>query len=192
MVDNIFKTVLNNNKNADFLECSYSSIFSETYKCEDIYNYWTDDTVRFETEGNPNDYVQIHVKNFYIIPSSYTIQTINLEADHSHLKSWILSASNNGQTWLEIDKQENVNELNGYLLKHTFPIKDYGIPFSYFRITVIKSCSSTHINRLSLHQIDFSGLIRNLLFCSFTFNKNRILFNPKFFKVALLICLICS
>ena len=190
MIYNILRTIINkNHKNANFIECSYSTKISDTRKCEDIYNYWDAITNRFETLGEVNDYVQIHIKNFYIIPSNYMIQTINLGSGHSHLRSWTLSASINGEVWLELDKQEEVSDLNSYLAIKHFPLKEYQIPFSYFRITIIESWDPTNINRLSLTHLDFNGSITNTINCFFTSDFNKIKQNLNFIKMSTFICL---
>ena len=81
MLYNILQHLINlNGGKTDFLECTQSSVLSGD-KCENIYSYGTDG--KFETQGISNDYVQIHIMNYYILPFSYRIRSFYLRV-YSH------------------------------------------------------------------------------------------------------------
>ena len=160
MVKNILETLINRYKNNNFLDCSSSPPFN-SYVCSTIYKYGSG--IRFETNGSePGEYVQIHIKNFFIIPNQYRIKSFEMQSGHTHLKSWVLSGSNDNQNWLQIHFKENEDQLNHKYAEKYYPIEDENAlhtPFSYFRLTVIQSWSSRTPFRLSLSEIDFSGRI---------------------------------
>jgi hypothetical protein len=60
-----------------------------------------------------------------IVPTHDTICTIQF-VDSGDLKSWLVETSANGENWLEVAREENNKELNGYLFTATFPVAGGG------------------------------------------------------------------
>ena len=159
MVRNILKTMIfRNHKNYDFLQCNSSSKLINESDCSILFDYWNGEG--FQTQGVENDWIDIHITTFEIIPNSYKIFSFGTSANLSHMKTWNLSASNNGEEWDIIDKQENVTELNNPNAVKVFPLHYISRSYSYFRITLIESWDGTTTEvsrRLSIKHIDFNG-----------------------------------
>ena len=193
MIRNILKSaIIRNHRKDDFLNCSSSAPLYNHSDCSNLYDYWN--VVRFETKGNGNDWVQIHIKTFEILPNSYTIYSFNNAPNHSHMRTWNLSASENGENWDIIDTQEDVEELNNKDAIKTFPLHNVLQSYSYFRITLIQSWddrSNEARHRLSIRNIDFSGGTFPAITHMFD-NQILTLMNKKALLMSIFIALIIS
>ncbi|OHT04313.1 hypothetical protein TRFO_28198 [Tritrichomonas foetus] len=70
--------------------------------------------------NTPNSWVQFDFGNKQICITHYTIKTYPCGRGYSHLKSWVIEGSTNGQNWSEIDRRDDNNELNGKSKVATF------------------------------------------------------------------------
>jgi hypothetical protein len=53
------------------------------------------------------------------VPTDYTMRSIGYGPGNSHLKSWLIETSGDGENWQEVAREENNKQLNGsFLLAH--------------------------------------------------------------------------
>ena len=83
--------------------------------------------------------------------NGYSIQSGNYISGWSHMKNWVIEVSENGVTWVEIDRRENNDDLNGFKFQHYFSVSDY--QSSAYRYLRIKCVGPTHHNE---SRYDFS------------------------------------
>ncbi|OHT11163.1 hypothetical protein TRFO_01064 [Tritrichomonas foetus] len=55
-----------------------------------------------------------------------------MSQSYSHLKSWVLEASNDGDNWEEVDRQINIQSLNGLKYHDAFDITSLPDKFVQF------------------------------------------------------------
>jgi hypothetical protein len=61
-----------------------------------------------------NNWICYNFKERWIVPTHYIIRTFNGDPGESHLKSWLVETSADGEGWLEVDHKEDNNQLNGW------------------------------------------------------------------------------
>lgn len=114
----------------------------------------------YETNGNsPGEWIQVKIKNLYVMPTSYRVKTFYCSQGASHMKEWKLLASNNNITWTRLDIKDN-STLNGANKEATFYFRPIKKAFSIFRIVLFKSFHSNYPYRISLSEFDVNGVIR--------------------------------
>ena len=131
-----------------------SSIYSESYKAENIVEQ---NNNIFGTKSEPNSWIQFDFKEKKVLLDHYTLKTMNWNVNSGHLKSWILEVSNDGKNYIEIDRHENCDLLNGCLKTATFKVS-CSTPQQFVRLTQIGP-SWCFLNCLFLNQIEFSGFL---------------------------------
>ena len=107
----------------------------------------------------PNSWLEIDFKKQKVKINGYSIKTMDSEPnENDHLKNWVIEGSKDKNTWIEIDKQENNNYLNGPNYEHYFEISKTNEEFQYIRI---RSIGKNHYNRnyLDFSRIEFYGEI---------------------------------
>ena len=77
-----------------------------------------------------------------VIPTSYSVKSRNDPHGSHHLKSWLTEVSNDGYSWIEIDRQENNDDLNGPLLIANFKIAH--VPSESFRFFRLRQIGPNH------------------------------------------------
>ena len=90
-----------------------------------------------------------------VIPTSYSVRSISAGSGGCHLKSWVIEVSKDGKenSWREIDRRDNNNELNASRVTVNFKISR--VPNESFRFIRLKQtgpehCGSTHAHLSSL------------------------------------------
>jgi hypothetical protein len=81
------------------------------------------------TEAIPytkNNWVCYDFKERRIVPTHYTIRTFECGSGCSHLKSWVLETSLDGESWREVSREEDNNQLNGEYFTGTFAVAGGG------------------------------------------------------------------
>ena len=122
---------------------------------ENIVEQATDKFIR--TKNIAGSWIQFDFKKRKVFLDGYTLQTVERDSNHEHLRSWVLEVSNDGQNYTEIDRQEDSNLLNGPLQRATFKVSS-SIPQRFVRLTQT-SQNWYNDNELWLNQIDFSGIL---------------------------------
>jgi hypothetical protein len=83
-------------------------------------------TCRQEGEDIPhtkNNWLCCDFKERRIVPTHYTIRTNSgMGAGGSHLKSWVVETSTDGESWREVDRKEDNEKLNGESFTVTFAV----------------------------------------------------------------------
>jgi hypothetical protein len=73
-----------------------------------------------------NNWICYNFKERMIAPTHYTIRTNNRGPGGPHMKSWLVETSEDGESWREVDREENSNQLNGPFFTGTFAIAGGG------------------------------------------------------------------
>jgi hypothetical protein len=69
-----------------------------------------------------NNWICYDFKDRQIVPTHYAIRSSPQDPNNSHLKSWLVEVSVNGENWKEIDHRENNAELNEPLKTKVFEV----------------------------------------------------------------------
>jgi hypothetical protein len=73
-----------------------------------------------------NNWICYNFKERRIAPTHYTIRTNAAGLHCSHLKSWLVETSVDGESWREVAREENNKQLNGNCLAGTFAVAGAG------------------------------------------------------------------
>jgi hypothetical protein len=75
-----------------------------------------------EIPHQKNNWICYDFKEKRVVPSHYSIRSIDAEQGDAHLKSWLVEMSLDGENWKQIDFRENNTELNGKSIMKTFAV----------------------------------------------------------------------
>lgn len=102
------------------------SVLSSSYCFASILNHLKTDF--WASLNIQNSYIQLRLNNFAVAITGYSLQTYDLDKDLNHLREWSIQGSLDGEKWVEIDRREPCNDLNGPLL------------YKYYQCQVIRPC----------------------------------------------------
>lgn len=113
------------------------------------------------SSGKKNQYIQLDFKKRKVALTQYSLRTGPFPLNINHLKSWTLSASNDGTNFVDLDVQKDSKALNKYLSefiseKINLPDKD---GYRYYRITQTGKNWSGKL-RFGLNHIEFFGTVK--------------------------------
>ena len=157
--EHIFKHLSENYQRnlQNILNVTSSSVLNDDCKVAEIVESNQKNESDFETKDEMNSWIAIDFKDRKVLFDHYTLTTIDCPQNFAHLKSWLLEVSNDGKNYMEIDRHENTNILNGPRNKQTFKVS-CSTPQRFVRLRQIgpnwRGC-----NKLVLNQIEFSGLL---------------------------------
>jgi hypothetical protein len=69
-----------------------------------------------------NNWICYNFKERRIVPTHYTIRTNSGAPGGSHLKTWLVETSADGESWREVAREENNRRLNGRWFTATFAV----------------------------------------------------------------------
>jgi hypothetical protein len=69
-----------------------------------------------------NNWICYDFEERRIVPSYYTIRTWHGDPGASHMKSWLIETSTDGENWQEVAREEDNKQLNGRSFSATFPV----------------------------------------------------------------------
>lgn len=122
----IFNYLQNQTKNKieDEITITSSTIFSnnERYHPRNVTVY-NDKGQYFESANGQNNWICFEFKNHFVIPTDYSIRSVNISTDN-HPKSWAIECSCDGGSWEVVDEITDCSYLNGPFQFHTFKIKN--------------------------------------------------------------------
>lgn len=106
----------------------------------------------------PNSWVMIDFGSLRIKPNAYSIRTGHFPpCAVEHIKSWVLEGSVDAQSWNELDRQKNTQDLNGDFKYKTYQCKQLE-PYRYIRLRQItKNQHKSHF--LFLNNIELFGTL---------------------------------
>ena len=110
---------------------------------------------RFYSKNSPNQSLIFDFKNMRITPTAYSIRTQGCGINCCHIKSWVCELSEDGENWIEVDRQENSSALNGSFFIGTFPV-DTSFKCRYARIRQTES-NWYKDDRMILCGVEFYG-----------------------------------
>jgi hypothetical protein len=73
-----------------------------------------------------NNWICYDFKERRIVPTHYTIRTHGNNPGGSHLKSWLVETSTDGESWQEVAHEEDNKQLNGTYFTATFAVAGGG------------------------------------------------------------------
>jgi hypothetical protein len=79
-----------------------------------------------EVPHTRNNWICYDFKERRIVPTHYTIRTNWQGPGKSHLKSWLIETSADGENWREVAREENNEQLNGHFYTATFAVAGGG------------------------------------------------------------------
>ena len=111
----------------------------------------------FVSKDVPNSWIQFDFNDKKVLLDSYTLKSRDYGKNGSHLKSWILEVSNDGQNFTEIDRHTDCDLLNGFLKTATFNVS-YSTPQRFVRLKQIDR-NWAGFWQIVINQIEFSGFL---------------------------------
>lgn len=90
--------------------------------------------------------------------SDYTIRTNSSKAENSHLKSWKIRGSNDGQTWNELDYRFNDDSLNSTFAMKKFHVKSNDETYQYLQL-ITDEADWDGIYQIYITNIEFYGTL---------------------------------
>jgi hypothetical protein len=124
--------------------------------CWDVVNY--DSNHYWYTTDSPNSWIQFDLKEWVVSLTHYSLKSDG--NGRNHLLQWALSGSEDGKTWVILDR-EQTNDLNGNYVTKTFSCngeRSCGNFYRYIRLQQTGKNSSGN-DRLMLANIEFFGLM---------------------------------
>jgi hypothetical protein len=113
----------------------------------------------FYTVDEPNSWICYDFKEISIDLSHYSIRS-RFDCDDNHLRSWILEGSNEGSSWVDIDRREHDCSLKGQGTIATFSISEGSRnDFRMFRLRQTGKDSSG-CDYLCLSAVEFFGYLK--------------------------------
>jgi hypothetical protein len=82
---------------------------------------------RYKEEDIPhtrNNWICYNFKERRIVPTHYTIRTNWQDRGGPHLKSWLVETSVDGESWREVAREKDNEQLNDMFFTATFPVAD--------------------------------------------------------------------
>ena len=118
---------------------------------EDWNDYWYS-----KEESYP--WLCVDFKDMSFKPTNYTLRTFNCGPGYSHIKTWVLEGSNDGNNWTLLDSQTNCNLMNN---KRATIVFNCNSDTSYHKLR-IKMTGRNHHNGtyMCLSGIDFFGTLK--------------------------------
>ena len=125
---------------------------------ENAVDVWTDSY--FASSNEPNSWICYDFKDRRVIPTSYSVRSY-WNASGDHLKSWVVEVSNDGteNSWKEIDRRDNNNDLNGKHVTANFKISR--VPNESFRFFRLRQTAKNHQDRyyLAMTSLEIFGTL---------------------------------
>jgi hypothetical protein len=112
----------------------------------------------FCSDRSSNSWLCYDFKGMAIKPTQYTIRSYyNWGTGDWHPKNWVIEGSRDGSTWIELDRRENNNDLNGPNIHRTFSVS----PSSGVRIIRLRQIGLNHAssNHIALSTFEVFGLL---------------------------------
>jgi hypothetical protein len=76
----------------------------------------------FHSANEANQSISFDFRNLTITPTHYSLRMNSPGPNHYHLKNWVLEGSPDGNSWIELDRRENNNDLNSSYALKTFSV----------------------------------------------------------------------
>jgi hypothetical protein len=76
----------------------------------------------FQSPNEANQSISFDFRNLTITPTHYSLRMYSPEPNSYHLKNWVLEGSPDGNSWIELDRCENNNDLNSSYALKTFSV----------------------------------------------------------------------
>ena len=113
----------------------------------------------FQSVDEPNQSVTIDFKDMRVGPTGYSIRTCNDGPGAGHPRSWVVEASNDGFNWVEIDRKDNCDDLNGKLITATFSTKCDGV-YRMIRFRLTGPSHNGH-NYIIMRAFELFGMLQS-------------------------------
>jgi hypothetical protein len=122
-------------------------------------SYWSDyRSLREYIPHTRNNWICYDFKERRIVPTHYTIRTHDGGPGWSHLKSWLVETSADGESWREVSREENTEQLTGPNFTGTFAVAGGGECRFIRLVNIGRNHYGYDILRISAWEI-FGGLV---------------------------------
>lgn len=125
---------VSNGKIDNLMNFTSSSVENDYYCPKNVslfgskYNY-------FHSKDLENSWICLDFKDHKVCPTDYEIRSYSYNANDQHPKSWVIEVSNDLETWIKIDEENDCSYLNGRSVSHTFKMKiETLFAFRYLRM----------------------------------------------------------
>ncbi|KAK8842714.1 hypothetical protein M9Y10_025575 [Tritrichomonas musculus] len=112
------------------IEITTNSFSKANYQPKNLVDYDKDNYYHSNDDIMANIYFDFKEKSVQLV--NYTIKSYSQESYTGHLRSWTIEVSDNGKDWLEIDRHEDDDSLNGPNRIVTFNVKNTNNAFHRF------------------------------------------------------------
>ena len=116
-----------------------SSIFSWRPP-ERVIIYDQDTSNPWVSKNIVGSWLEINFKEEKVKINGYSLKSPQWGPHSDTLQNWVIDGSKDGKNWIEIDKRENDNYLNGPGYEHYYPISKTIDEFQYIRIRNTGQC----------------------------------------------------
>lgn len=155
--DSISETLFSDTEQNESKQNSINALSCQLFEPENVTEFESDS--RFYSKDEPNQYIMFDFKDYRINPTHYMIRTQGCGANCCHMKNWVCEVSEDGNEWIEGDKQENSSDLNGSFLVGIFSIKTEA-PLKYRFIRIRQTgLNWFNDNRMIMCGIEFFGTL---------------------------------
>jgi hypothetical protein len=143
----------------DIVALTASSILNSSYGATKIVDGQSQ--TFFHSVDQPNQWVCLDFKNMKIEPTHYSIETSREgNNDYLLLSDWLIEGSDDGATWIELDRHENDRQLSGPCQTVTFSVSQSS-EIRFFRIRQI-GLNRSGSNYLSFSRLEIFGKIQGV------------------------------
>jgi hypothetical protein len=138
---------------------SITASSTESNSCHQVVDY--DWSGSWYSRSETNSWIQFDFKNRTISPTHYTIKSDN-ESGY-HLMKWSLDGSNDGTSWINVDRRET-NDLNGNRIVKSYECASVqtsssSSPFFRFIRLIQTGKDSSGYDYLMLTNVEFFGKV---------------------------------
>ena len=126
--------------------------------------YLLDDSGTYISKPDPEAFFCIDFKDKLVVIEGYTLKSCPATTtSYFHLKSWVLEASYDGDDWVELDRRENSNDLNGSSKVQGYDVTEkQDEPLRYVRLRQIgpnhfKGQSNDGTKKLTCARVELFG-----------------------------------
>ena len=97
---------------------------------------------QFYSENQANSWICYDFKERRVSPTSYSVRSNTQSRAGDHLRSWVVEVSNDAESWIEIDRQEDNPTLQASLALKNFKIST--VPNGAFRFFRLRNIGTTN------------------------------------------------
>ena len=161
IIANLTRKCDGNVHEAEIVNVTASSVYEDRWKTI----YYPKNAVDLETDSfyestnEANACICYGFKDMRVISSSYSVRSYGWGPGGFHLKSWAIEVSNDGSSWVVIDRRDGNDGLNDKFVTANFKIPH--VPSERFRFFRLRQIGRNHDGkpRLTLSSLEIFGTL---------------------------------